>query len=72
MIVYVLGLWLQGDACSRQNVCGMFSFIDMVGSIQETFAQCINDVLSMVVQETQLTIECTDEGKLVVAIKAGS
>jgi hypothetical protein len=50
----------------------MFSFIDMVGSIQETFGQCINDVLSMVVQETQLTIECTDEGKLVVAIKAGS
>ena len=50
------------------NVCGMFSFIDMVGSIRDTFTQCIKDILSMVEQVTQLSIECTDEGRLVATL----
>jgi len=46
----------------------MFSFIDMVGSIRDTFTQCIKDILSMVEQVTQLSIECTDEGRLVATL----
>jgi len=64
--------WLQGDAWHHPNVHGMFSFINMVASIQEMFAQSINNILSMVTQEKQLSIECADEGMLVMAIKASS
>ena len=44
----------------------------MVGSIQEMFAQSINDILSVVALEKKLSIECINEGMLVLAIKVAS
>lgn len=50
----------------------MFSFVNMVGCIKVMFAQCINDILSLEAQEKRLSIECSDEGVHVMAIKASS
>jgi hypothetical protein len=40
--------------------------------IQDAFVQCISGLLSMVVQETRLSIECTDQGVLLTSIMSGS
>ena len=39
---------------------GTFSLIDMVGSIQDAFVLCIGGLLSLVAQETRLSIECAN------------
>lgn len=44
----------------------------MVGSIQEMFMQSINDILGVVALEKKLSIECINEGMLVLAIKVAS
>ncbi|KAJ1295286.1 hypothetical protein BS78_01G212000 [Paspalum vaginatum] len=50
---------------------GTFSFIDVVSSIQDAFAQCIGGLLSVVVQEARVLIDCVDDGVLVTSIKSG-
>ncbi|KAL6659913.1 hypothetical protein ACP70R_002035 [Stipagrostis hirtigluma subsp. patula] len=50
---------------------GTFSFIDAEGSIQDGFAQCIGGLLSVVVKEMRLGIECVDDGMLLTSIKSG-
>ena len=58
-----------------QMSSGTFSFIDMVGSsIQDALAQCIGGLLSVsvVAQETRLSVECADQGVLLTSIKSGS
>ncbi|WVZ59214.1 hypothetical protein U9M48_009399 [Paspalum notatum var. saurae] len=50
---------------------GTFSFIDVARSIQDAFAQCIGGLLSVVVQDARVLIDCADDGVLVTSIKSG-
>ncbi|GJN02385.1 hypothetical protein PR202_ga19730 [Eleusine coracana subsp. coracana] len=51
---------------------GTFSFIEDEGVIQDAFAQCIGGLLSIVVQEMQLSMECVNPGVQLCSIKCGS
>ncbi|CAM0945216.1 unnamed protein product [Alopecurus aequalis] len=51
---------------------GTFSFIEDEGVIQDAFAQCIGGLLSVVVQDTRLTLECVHTGVRLRSIKSGS
>jgi Mg-chelatase subunit ChlD len=52
--------------------CGTFSFIEHEGVIQDAFAQCIGGLLSVVVQEMRLSMECVHPGVQLCSIKCGS
>ncbi|PUZ38765.1 hypothetical protein GQ55_9G222200 [Panicum hallii var. hallii] len=73
--IHAFGFGLDHDSRAMHAVAemssGTFSFIDDVGSIQDAFAQCIGGLLSVVAQETRLSVECADEGVLVTSIKSG-
>ncbi|TVU15293.1 hypothetical protein EJB05_38807, partial [Eragrostis curvula] len=51
---------------------GTFSFIEDEGVMQDAFAQCIGGLLSVVVQEMRLTMECVHPGVQLCSIKCGS
>lgn len=51
---------------------GTFSFIESVETIQDAFAQCIGGLLSVVVQELQVKVECDHKDLQLSSIKAGS
>jgi Mg-chelatase subunit ChlD len=51
---------------------GTFSFIEDEGVIQDAFAQCIGGLLSVVVQDMQLHLECVHPGVKLHSIKSGS
>ncbi|KAF7055963.1 hypothetical protein CFC21_063427 [Triticum aestivum] len=47
------------------------SILPGTGSIQNGFAQCIGGLLSVVVKEMRLGVECVDEGVVLTSIKSG-
>lgn len=51
---------------------GTFSFIEAEHVIQDAFAQCIGGLLSVVVQELKVGIECIHPGVKLAPIKSGS
>ncbi|KAL6652416.1 hypothetical protein ACP70R_011341 [Stipagrostis hirtigluma subsp. patula] len=51
---------------------GTFSFIEDEGVMQDAFAQCIGGLLSVVVQEMRLSMECVYPGVQLCSIKCGS
>jgi Mg-chelatase subunit ChlD len=51
---------------------GTFSFIEDEGVMQDAFAQCIGGLLSIVVQEMGLSMECVYPGVQLCSIKCGS
>ncbi|GKB68575.1 von Willebrand factor [Tanacetum coccineum] len=51
---------------------GMFSFIEAVNVIQDAFAQCIGGLLSVVVQELCVEVECVHPVLRLGSIQAGS
>uniref|UniRef100_A0A0D9VIE6 RING-type domain-containing protein n=1 Tax=Leersia perrieri TaxID=77586 RepID=A0A0D9VIE6_9ORYZ len=51
---------------------GTFSFIEDESVIQDAFAQCIGGLLSVVVQDMQLTVECVHPYVQLRTIKSGS
>ena len=51
---------------------GTFSFIESEVLIQDAFAQCIGGLLSVVVKEMQMMVQCVDPGVQLVPIKSGS
>ncbi|CAL4917066.1 unnamed protein product [Urochloa decumbens] len=74
--IHAFGFGLDHDSRAMHAVAemsgGTFSFIDdEAGSIQDAFAQCIGGLLSVVVQEARLRIECADDGVLVTSINSG-
>ncbi|XP_062201663.1 E3 ubiquitin-protein ligase WAV3-like [Phragmites australis] len=73
--VHAFGFGADHDSAAMHSIAemsgGTFSFIDEVGTIQDAFAQCIGGLLSVVAQETRLSIECADEGVLLTSIKSG-
>jgi hypothetical protein len=51
---------------------GTYSFIEDASSIQDAFAQCIGGLLSVVAQETHITLESANHGVKISGIKSGS
>uniref|UniRef100_A0A0E0K2I7 RING-type domain-containing protein n=1 Tax=Oryza punctata TaxID=4537 RepID=A0A0E0K2I7_ORYPU len=51
---------------------GTFSFIEDESVIQDAFAQCIGGLLSVVVQDMRLTVECMHPSVQLHTIKSGS
>lgn len=51
---------------------GTFSFIEDESVIQDAFAQCIGGLLSVVVQDMRLTVECVHPSVQLHTIKSGS
>ncbi|CAN6288035.1 unnamed protein product [Urochloa humidicola] len=74
--IHAFGFGLDHDSRAMHAVAemsgGTFSFVDdEAGSIQDAFAQCMGGLLSVVVQEARLRIECADDGVLVASINSG-
>ncbi|KAF7820141.1 E3 ubiquitin-protein ligase WAV3-like [Senna tora] len=74
--VHAFGFGADHDASSMHSISensgGTFSFIETEAVLQDAFAQCIGGLLSVVVQQMQVGIECMDENLSLVSLKAGS
>ncbi|KAK4353480.1 hypothetical protein RND71_028998 [Anisodus tanguticus] len=74
--VHAFGFGADHDASSMHSISeisgGTFSFIETQGVIQDAFAQCIGGLLSVVVKELQVSIECLHPGIRISSLKAGS
>ncbi|KAJ6819363.1 uncharacterized protein M6B38_402790 [Iris pallida] len=74
--VHAFGFGVDHDSASMHSISetsgGTFSFIEAEGVIQEAFAQCIGGLLSVVVQELRVTVDCVHSGVRVAPIKSGS
>ncbi|GMI81865.1 hypothetical protein like AT5G60710 [Hibiscus trionum] len=74
--VHTFGFGADHDAASMHSISeisgGTFSFIEAEGVIQDAFAQCIGGLLSVVVQEACVKLECAHPNVLINSIKAGS
>ena len=74
--VHAFGFGADHDAASMHSISeisgGTFSFIEAEGVIQDAFAQCIGGLLSVVVQEACVKVECVHPNLLINSIKAGS
>lgn len=74
--VHTFGFGTDHDAASMHSISetsgGTFSFIESEETIQDAFAQCMGGLLSVVVQELEVGVECVHSGLGLVGIKAGS
>ncbi|KAL8166848.1 hypothetical protein V2J09_008347 [Rumex salicifolius] len=74
--VYTFGFGKDHDASLLHAISelsgGTFSFIETEETIQDAFAQCIGGLLSVVVQELQVEVECMHVNTCLLTIKAGS
>ncbi|GMH12533.1 hypothetical protein Nepgr_014374 [Nepenthes gracilis] len=74
--VHTFGFGADHDAASMHAISetsrGTFSFIEAEGVIQDAFAQCMGGLLSVVVQELQVEVECVFPGLQFSSIKSGS
>ncbi|KAI4373041.1 hypothetical protein MLD38_011210 [Melastoma candidum] len=74
--VHTFGFGIDHDAPAMHSISevsgGTFSFIETEAVIQDAFAQCIGGLLSVVVQELQVRIDCVHPSMQLVALKAGN
>ncbi|KAJ0563928.1 putative transcription factor C2H2 family [Helianthus annuus] len=74
--IHTFGFGTDHDACALHAISehsgGMFSFIEAENVIQDAFAQCIGGLLSVVVQELRVEVECVHPVLRLGSIKAGS
>ncbi|KAL9171245.1 hypothetical protein ABFS82_04G196200 [Erythranthe guttata] len=74
--VHAFGFGVDHDAVLMHSISensgGTFSFIEAENVIQDAFAQCIGGILSVVVQELKVEIECIDSLLKLVSVKSGS
>ncbi|KAI5575270.1 hypothetical protein BDE02_10G200000 [Populus trichocarpa] len=74
--VHAFGFGADHDASSMHSISeisgGTFSFIETEAVIQDAFAQCIGGLLSVVVQELQVGVECMHPSVHLGSLKAGS
>ncbi|CAI9759750.1 unnamed protein product [Fraxinus pennsylvanica] len=74
--VHAFGFGADHDASSMHSISeisgGTFSFIETEGVIQDAFAQCIGGLLSVVVKDLQISIECLHPSVHLGSLKAGS
>ncbi|KAE9620568.1 hypothetical protein Lal_00018929 [Lupinus albus] len=73
--VHAFGFGSDHDATSMHSISeitgGTFSFIEAEDVIQDAFAQCIGGLLSVVVQELQVNVECVHPSLQLSSVKAG-
>lgn len=74
--VHAFGFGADHDASLMHSIAensgGTFSFIESETVIQDAFAQCIGGLLSVVVQELCVKIECVHHLLRIASVKAGS
>ncbi|XAR52360.1 hypothetical protein NMG60_11020386 [Bertholletia excelsa] len=74
--VHAFGFGTDHDATSMHSISeisgGTFSFIETEAVIQDAFAQCIGGLLSVVVKELQVCVECVHPGLSLSSVRAGS
>ncbi|KAM7267535.1 hypothetical protein ACFE04_009701 [Oxalis oulophora] len=74
--VHVFGFGADHDSSSMHSISeisgGTFSFIETEAVIQDAFAQCIGGLMSVVVQELQVEIECMHPSIRLGSVKAGN
>ncbi|XP_074366616.1 E3 ubiquitin-protein ligase WAV3-like isoform X1 [Apium graveolens] len=74
--VHSFGFGADHDAVSMHSISeasgGTFSFIEAESVIQDAFAQCIGGLLSVVVQELQVVVDCVNPRLRLNSIKAGN
>lgn len=74
--VHAFGFGADHDAVSMHSISetsgGTFSFIEAESVIQDAFAQCMGGLLSVVVQELRVEVECVHPVLCLSSIKAGS
>lgn len=74
--VHAFGFGADHDASSMHSISensgGTFSFIETEAVLQDAFAQCIGGLLSVVVQELQVGVECVHPSLRLGSFKAGS
>lgn len=74
--VHAFGFGADHDASLMHSISessgGTFSFIETEAVLQDAFAQCIGGLLSVVVQELQVGIDCIHPNLSLVSLKAGS
>ncbi|KAG2371421.1 uncharacterized protein HKW66_Vig0215950 [Vigna angularis] len=74
--VHAFGFGVDHDATAMHTISeisgGTFSFIEDEDVIQDAFAQCIGGLLSVVVQELQVEVQCVHPRLQLGAVKAGS
>ncbi|XP_039037420.1 E3 ubiquitin-protein ligase WAV3-like isoform X2 [Hibiscus syriacus] len=74
--VHAFGFGADHDASLMHSISdisgGTFSFIETEIMIQDAFAQCIGGLLSVVVQELQVCVECMNPSLCLGSLKAGS
>lgn len=74
--VHAFGFGADHDASSMHSISeisgGTFSFIETESVIQDAFAQCIGGLLSVVVKDLNVRIECVHPSVRLGSLKAGS
>uniref|UniRef100_A0ACD5URE0 Uncharacterized protein n=1 Tax=Avena sativa TaxID=4498 RepID=A0ACD5URE0_AVESA len=74
--IHAFGFGADHDSDSLHSIAeasgGTFSFIEDEGVMQDAFAQCIGGLLSVVVQEMRLSMDCVHPGVQLCSIKSGS
>ncbi|XP_030546102.1 E3 ubiquitin-protein ligase WAV3 isoform X2 [Rhodamnia argentea] len=74
--VHTFGFGTDHDAAMMHSIAetsgGTFSFIEAEDVIQDAFAQCIGGLLSVVIQELQVKVQCADPSLQFSSIKSGS
>ncbi|XP_051130823.1 E3 ubiquitin-protein ligase WAV3 [Andrographis paniculata] len=74
--VHAFGFGADHDALSMHSISeisgGTFSFIETEGVIQDAFAQCIGGLLSVVVKDLRVEIECDHPTTRLDSMKVGS
>ncbi|EAY94802.1 hypothetical protein OsI_16587 [Oryza sativa Indica Group] len=74
--LHAFGFGADHDSDSLHSIAqasgGTFSFIEDEGVMQDAFAQCIGGLLSIVIQEMRVSMECVHPGVQLSSIKSGS
>ncbi|XP_057485392.1 E3 ubiquitin-protein ligase WAV3-like [Actinidia eriantha] len=74
--VHAFGFGTDHDASLMHSISeisgGTFSFIETEDVMQDAFAQCIGGLLSVVVKELQVYIECVHPSLCIGSLRAGS
>nr|CDM85356.1 unnamed protein product [Triticum aestivum] len=72
--IHTFGFGVDHDSSAMHTIAeetgGTFSFIEDEKVVQDSFAQCIGGLLSVVVQEALITVKCVDPVR-VRAVKSG-
>ncbi|XP_047084619.1 E3 ubiquitin-protein ligase WAV3-like [Lolium rigidum] len=73
--IHAFGFGTDHDAAAMHGISeatgGTFSFIENQAAIQDSFAQCIGGLLSVVVQEVRIAVTCCHPGVRVREVKSG-